>query len=64
MVQWVEQRVESKFGRMKHRALPFTWRGIIHEKLRPGQVFLHQKPYLNRLKPITLVEKAADAAEL
>eukprot|EP00959_Pyramimonas_sp_CCMP1952_P187045 3911449-Pyramimonas_sp.AAC.1 len=49
---------------MKHHMLPFTWCGIVHEMIRPGHLFLHQKPYLQRLKPMSLVEKTADTPEL
>eukprot|EP00959_Pyramimonas_sp_CCMP1952_P101885 2131049-Pyramimonas_sp.AAC.2 len=62
--QWVQQRVESTFRKMKHHILPFTWCGIVHERLRPGHFFLRQKPYLMKLKPIVLVEKTADMTEL
>eukprot|EP00959_Pyramimonas_sp_CCMP1952_P215435 4507383-Pyramimonas_sp.AAC.1 len=61
---WAQQQVERKFGMLKQHVLRFTWRGIVDENIRAGHFFLHQKPYLTRLKPITLVEKTADTAEL
>jgi len=51
---WIAARLETRFGRMKHKCLPFVFLGIKHEMIKPGHLLLDQKEYLDKLEPIKL----------
>ena len=47
-------QVEQYFGTVKRSALPFVYIGINHVRTPVGSLFLHQSPYLSKLKSVQL----------
>ena len=64
MIQWCEERIQKRFGKLKRNQLLFAWCGMVHEQLSPGHFFIHQTPYLKRINPVQLVQKVKDTAHL
>ena len=50
MLDSLAHRIERQFGNPKRHGMPFTYLGIVHERLSATHVFLHQGPYLEKLK--------------
>ena len=63
-IRWIEEQAEKRFGTLKRNELPFTWCGVVHERLSVGHYFCHQKPYALRLKLMQPTRRYADAASL
>ena len=59
LLDHLSSKIEKKFGNPKRHAMPFTYLGIVHERLSPQHVWLHQKPYLMKLKPAVSSRKIA-----
>ena len=53
------RRIAHKFGTPKRHAMPFTYLGVVHERLSPYHVLLHQVPYLQKLKPAVCSDAAS-----
>ena len=51
LLDHLSKRIGSKCGNPKRHAMPFTYLSIVHERLAPHHVFLHQPHYVNKLKP-------------
>lgn len=47
--------IETRFGKVKRNTLPFTYLGIEHVRFGPQHLFLHQEPYLLKLKPMEIL---------
>ena len=52
--QWALQRMETRFGKIKRHALPFTHMGMTYELLGPRHLFIHQDAYLSTLSKIPI----------
>jgi len=68
-IRWVQRKVEERFGKLKRHTLPFTWCGIVHERYLSRidghyHYFLHQLPYLKKLKPIQFSQQTGDCENL
>ena len=47
-------QIEKRFGKLKHHRMPFTYIGIVHQRLSAHHIFLHQEPYLMKLRIIDI----------
>ena len=56
--------LDARSGRLKRHTLPFTWCGIVHERLSPIHYILHQAPYLLKLKTIQFTQQTSENESL
>jgi hypothetical protein len=57
-VQWFmeysQQMLEKRFGKLKRQVLPFTYLGVEHVRHSPIHIALYQKDYLAKLKAVPI----------
>ena len=59
----LSKQIELKFGNPKRHGMPFTYLGIVHERLGPFHVLLHQEPYLQKLKAAASTKDMSKVAD-
>ena len=52
--EWINTMLESRFGKLKRSKPPFTFIGVVHDLVTKDHLHLHQRPYLDKLRPIEI----------
>ena len=48
---WIHDRLEIRFGKLKRQSLPYTHAGLELEQINPYCLFVHQTTFTSKLKP-------------
>ena len=54
VIRWLQDKLESRFGKLKRQELPFTHTGLEYEMINPDCLFQHQSAFVSKLKMITV----------
>ena len=51
-IDWLQAKLEGRFGKLKRQELPFTHTGLEYEVITPDCLFQHQTVFISKLKCI------------
>ena len=62
-IDWLQKRLEERFGALKRKELPLTHTGIEYEMINPDCLLQHQEPFVQKLKLIEVSKERRSQAE-